>query len=358
MEKPLYKDVGFHLCVIAGLVVMFGAPRYFDVFEVYTYISYVVLAIYALSLAYIWGFGGILSFGQSAFFGLGGYTFAVASINMGSTGFPFLLAFLIPALFGAAVGYFMFYGRLSDVYMGVVTLVVALILFKLINHTAGPEYSIGAARLGGFNGIPSIPTLALPGIYGGVELLDPSQMFTVFMGILLIVYIGLRILLASDFGRVSVSVRENEMRSSLLGYDVRRHKVIVFALGAGIAGMAGAMWATYQTFIDPNAFSLERSAQALIWVMAGGVGTLIGPILGAVGLQWLSITLGEMQLINNLVLLGTILIFLVLVLPKGIVPSLRMWALDLFTVMRRQRDGLDPRTGEAPPPASSRQPAE
>lgn len=357
MEKPLYKDLGFHVCVAGGLLVMFGVPVYFDVFEVYTYISYVVLAIYALSLAYIWGFGGILSFGQAAFFGLGGYTFAVASINMGTTAGPFALAFLIPALFGAGVGYFMFYGRLSDVYMGVVTLVVALILFKLINHTAGPEYAIGKARLGGFNGIPSIPTLALPGVFGGRELLDPSEMFKVFMGILLIVYVGLKILISSDFGRVSVSIRENEMRSSLLGYDVRRHKVIVFALGSGIAGMAGAMWATYQTFIDPNAFSLERSAQALIWVMAGGVGTLIGPILGAVGLQWLSLTLGASQAIqiNNLVVLGSILIVLVLVLPKGVVPSFRMWALDLFTVMRRQREGLDPKTGAS---AVERQPAE
>lgn len=336
MERPLLKDPGFHLVVLLGLIVMFGAPLVYGLFEILQITQYVVLAIYALSLAYIWGFGGILSFGQSCFFGLGGYTFAVASINMGETTAPFLLAFAIPALFGAALGYFMFYGRLSDVYLGVVTLVVTLIFWKIVNHTAGPEYAIGDARLGGFNGIPSIPILNIPG--QPETMLDPEQMFQTFMALLIIVYIGLRVLIASDFGRISVSIRENETRAGLLGYDVRRHKVIVFALGSGIAGMSGAMWATYQTFIDPNAFSLEMSAKALVWVMAGGVGTLIGPILAVIALQWISLKLGELNLMNNFVVLGLILIPLVLVLPRGLVPSFRKWALDGWDVWKRRHD--------------------
>ncbi len=335
MEKRLWKDPGFLLMVAIGLAAMFGLPAMYGMFEMMQMTQYVVLSVFALSLAYIWGFGGILSFGQSAFFGLGGYTFAVASINMGDTTIPFALSFIIPAIFGAGLGYFMFYGRLSDVYMGVVTLVVTLIFWKLINHTAGPEYSIGEARLGGFNGIPSIPILNIPG--DSSAWLDPTQMFQAFMGILILVYIGLRALIASDFGRVSVSIRENETRASLLGYDVRRHKVVVFALGSGIAGMAGAMWATYQTFIDPNAFSLEMSAKALIWVMAGGVGTLAGPILAVIVLQWLSLKLGEMQLLNNFVILGAILIGLVLALPRGLVPSFRIWAQDGWAVWKRRR---------------------
>ncbi|MEM7522178.1 MAG: urea ABC transporter [Pseudomonadota bacterium] len=337
MERPLYKDIGFHVVVVAGLLVMFGAPMVYGLFEILQITQYVVLAIYALSLAYIWGFGGILSFGQSCFFGLGGYTFAVAAINMGDTTLPFIMAFVIPALFGAALGYFMFYGRLSDVYLGVVTLVVTLIFWKIVNHTAGPEYSIGEARLGGFNGIPSIPILNIPGQPDAW--LDPEQMFKTFMALLILVYVGLRVLIASDFGRISVSIRENETRASLLGYDVRRHKVIVFALGSGIAGMSGAMWATYQTFIDPNAFSLEMSAKALVWVMAGGVGTLIGPILAVIALQWISLKLGELNLMNNFVVLGLILIPLVLVLPRGLVPSIRIWAEDAWKVWKRRSGG-------------------
>lgn len=341
MEKSFWKDPGFLVMVGLGLAAMFGLPAIYGMFEMMQMTQYVVLSVFALSLAYIWGFGGILSFGQSAFFGLGGYTFAVAAINMGDTTMPFILSFVIPAAFGAGLGYFMFYGRLSDVYMGVVTLVVTLIFWKLINHTAGPEYSIGEARLGGFNGIPSIPILNIPGQPDAW--LDPTQMFQTFVGILILVYIGLRALIASDFGRVSVSIRENETRASLLGYDVRRHKVVVFALGSGIAGMSGAMWATYQTFIDPNSFSLEMSAKALIWVMAGGVGTLAGPILAVIVLQWLSLKLGEMQLLNNFVILGAILIGLVLALPRGLVPSFRIWALDGWALWKRRRTGADPR---------------
>jgi branched-chain amino acid transport system permease protein len=170
-------------------------------------------------------------------------------------------------------------------------------------------------------------------------MLDPVQMFQVFMGFLIIVYIVLRVLIASDFGRVSIGIRENETRASLLGYDVRRHKLVVFAIGSGIAGLAGAMWATYQAFIDPNAFSMEMSAKALVWVMAGGVGTLVGPIIGVILLQWLTLKLGTMELLNSLAVLGAIMMVLVLALPKGIVPTLRKLIVDGWTLARQKKTG-------------------
>ncbi|MEM9199082.1 MAG: branched-chain amino acid ABC transporter permease, partial [Pseudomonadota bacterium] len=340
-ERPVLRDPGFYTVTVIGILALFGIPLIFDDFAVYQMTQYVVLSVYALSLAYIWGYGGILSFGQSAFFGLGGYTFAVAAINMGDTTIPLVLAFALPAAFGAVLGYFMFYGRLSDVYLGVVTLVVALIFWKIINTTAGPEYAIGDARLGGFNGIPSIPIIHVPGDPNAF--LDFVPLFQFYMVLLIAIYIGLRLLISSDFGRVTVSIRENETRTALLGYDVRRHKVIVFAIGSGIAGLAGAMWASYQTFIDPTSFSLEMSAKALIWTMAGGIGTLFGPILGVVGLQWLSLKLGELSLpVNNFIVLGAILIALVLVLPKGILPSVKMWLQQGWALIRQRRPAETP----------------
>ena len=109
---------------------------------------YMIMAILALSLALIWGYGGILCFGQSAFFGLGAYTYAIAMFNIGESTIPLLLAIILPAAFAALLGYFMFYGRISDVYLGVITLTVTLILFNSVNSTAGPEFHIGvgAAR--------------------------------------------------------------------------------------------------------------------------------------------------------------------------------------------------------------------
>lgn len=326
--KRIFQDwFGAAFVSAIGLAILVLVPMLFDLFEVLQMTQYVVLSIYALSLAYIWGFGGILSFGQAGFFGLGGYGFAVLAINMEQTSLPFLLAVGICFLFAMALGYFMFYGRLSEVYLGVVTLVVTLIMWKLINHTAGPEYIIGSARLGGFNGMPSIPIMTLP--FQDQEM-DPGQMFRYFTGILIAIYLLLHFLIKSKFGRVAISIRENEVRTALIGYDVRRYKMFVFSIGGALGGASGAMWATYQTFIDPNAFSLEMSAKCLIWVMAGGVGTLVGPIVGVVGLQYLSLKLGETALINNLIVMGAILILLVLLMPRGIFPTLRDLLLKLF----------------------------
>jgi len=322
MLRAISKDwLGAGFVVMLGLAILYFVPVLFDLFEVLQMTKYVVLALFVLSLAYIWGFGGILSFGQAGFFGLGGYAFAVSSINMGQTTVPFLIAIAVAALFAAALGYFMFYGRLSDVYLGVVTLVATLILWKLINHTAGPEYVIGTARLGGFNGIPSIPIMTLP--WQPDQEMEPSHMFQYFMAILIGVYILLHILIKSKFGRVAISIRENEVRTGLLGYDVRLYKLAIFTIGGAIGGAAGAMWATYQTFVDPNLFSLEWSALCLIWVMAGGVGTLFGPIVGVLALEYLSFQLGQTDFINNLIIMGVILIFLVLLLPKGLFPTFR-----------------------------------
>src|SRR3979409_2203024 len=120
------------------------------------------MAFLALGLRLLCGSGGILCFGQSAFFGLGAYSYAIAMFNTGESTLPLLLAIALPAAFAALLGYFMFYGRISDVYLGVITLTVTLILFNSVNSTAGPEFHIGAARLGGFNGIPGIPPLNVP----------------------------------------------------------------------------------------------------------------------------------------------------------------------------------------------------
>jgi len=134
---------------IIGLAFMLLTPRFAELDTMLDLTVYMIMAILALSLALIWGYGGILCFGQSAFFGLGAYTYAIAMFNIGESTIPFLLAIILPAAFAALLGYFMFYGRISDVYLSVITLTVTLILFNSVNSTAGPEFHIGAARLGG-----------------------------------------------------------------------------------------------------------------------------------------------------------------------------------------------------------------
>ena len=196
-----------------------------------------IWALFALSLGLLWGFAGLLSFGHAAYFGLGAYTYAIASTNIGESTGPLLLAILLPAIVAAVIGAMMFYGRISDVYMGVITLVVTLILFKFMNATAGDAYRIGSARLGGFNGIPAFPILNVPG--------DPSTQiyglpfYYLVVVLLLLCYLLSRWILGSFFGRVLIGIRENEARVELLGYSAPLYKTAIFAISAAMAAPRG-----------------------------------------------------------------------------------------------------------------------
>jgi len=287
---------------------------------------FVSLAILSLSLALIWGFGGILCFGQTIFFGLGAYAYAIAAINFGDSTNAILLAIAIPALFGIALGYFIFYGRISDVYLAVVTLTVTLILYNVMNSTSGDKYRIGDVALGGFNGIPAVPTFNMP--YDPASILTPEQSWWVTGGLLVAVYILLRLVLASPFGRIAISVRENETRAELLGYDSRAVKLWLFALGGGIAGLAGACYVNWGAFVDPTIFGLSLAAQIVVWVLIGGLGTLVGPVIGCVLISFLNSRLGQQQVVNPNLVLGAILIAFVLLAPGGLA--------SLFAKLRRR----------------------
>ena len=241
-------------------------------------------------------------------------------INLGDSSIPFLLSIAVPALFAAVLGYVIFFGRLSDVYMGVITLTVTLILFNLVNSTAGPEWTIGEAALGGFNGMPGIPPLNAPGNLE--EAITPRGLFNLSFALLLVVYLGLRVLIASKIGRVIIASRENEARVLLLGYDARVYKLFAFTLGGGIAGLAGCLFANWGAFTSPTIFGLAQSAQIIIWVIVGGLGTLLGPIVGCVAIQWLTTEVGTQQTFNANLVLGAIMLVFVLLVPRGIVPGI------------------------------------
>ncbi len=322
-------------CAVGAAVLASLAPQFVDTFSLLQATVFVAMAVLALSLGFIWGFGGILSFGQAAFFGLGGYAYAVAAFNFTDSTVPLLLSMLVPMLFAALLGYFMFYGRISNVYVGVITLTVTLILFNVVNSTAGDAYRIGAAALGGFNGIPSVPGVTLP--FTGYAF-APEDDWYLAAGCLIAVFVGLKLLLAGHFGRVVVAIRENEMRAALLGYDPRLYKLLAFIIGGGIAGLAGCLYTLWGAFISPTIFGLATSAQIIIWVMIGGLGTLIGPVLGAIAIQYLVTQIGGQQVLDANLVLGTILLVFVLLLPAGVVPMVERAAAALWTRAKRGRD--------------------
>ena len=322
MTRPIGKDV-LNILIFAALLIWLMPMM----ISTYTLTVLVIYGMLGLSLGLIWGFGGILCFGQAAFFGLGAYTYAIAAINIGESTIPMILAVLVPAAFAALLGAVMFYGRLTDVYLGVITLVVTLILFKFVNSTAGPQYVIGKARLGGYNGIPGFQTLNVPGDPNAYIWGDPY--FYVCTVALVIVFLLVTWLLQSSFGRIAIGIRENETRMSLMGYDVAARKTVLFAIGAAIAGLAGALFANWGEIVTPGLFSLGQSAEIIIWCIVGGLGTRFGPFLGAAGLAYLKFMLGQQSMIDNTLITGLILVLFVLFLPRGVVPAIAsLWKLS------------------------------
>jgi len=327
----LARDVRGSLAIAAiGVLFMLIAPSVLELFTIINLTTAIALAVLALSLAFIWGYGGILCFGQNAFFGIGAYAYTIAAINFGGSSWAILVAILVAVAFAVIIGYVMFYGRVSDVYLAVITLTVTLILYSLIRRTSGPDYKIGKSLLGGFNGITS-PPLNLP--WDSSFILFPEHVFYVAMGGLVLAYLFTSWLTRTHFGRVCVSIRENELRAELLGYDVRLYKLAIFAVGAGIAGLAGVLFCNGVGRVTPDVFNLYNAALTIIWVIVGGRGTLIGPILGAFGLFYLTSALGTQSTFNNNLVLGIILVVFVLLVPKGVIPTLADW----MTARRNRR---------------------
>ena len=325
---------GFFAMVMCGLIVMFVAPNLIGSFGILQLTIFAVMAIFALSQGFVWGFAGIMSFGQAAFLGLGAYAYAVSVANIGDSTLPVLISIVVPMVFAALLGYFMFYGRISDAYIGVITLTVSVIIYQLMNATSGSQYAIGQAELGGFNGIPAIPALNVPGQPDNQ--LSVTGIWYVAMASLVLVYIFLRCILASRFGRVIVAIKENEMRAQLTGYDPRLYKLLAFIISGGIAGLAGCMYANWGGFISPTIFSLMMSAEAIIFVLVGGLGTLLGPIAGAVLIQGLINVAGTQHYVDSNLGLGAILVAFVLLVPQGIVPVIRSQSARLLSGISRK----------------------
>ena len=305
-----------------AVVIVSALPTVLSLFQIVQLTVFMIYSLLALSLDLIWGFGGILSFGQAAFFGVGGYVYGIVGINSGSTTLALAAGVAGAAGFAGLLGYFTFYGRIGSMYFAVITLTVTLILHQVMGTTADPRYAVGQARLGGYNGMTNIPSLALE-VPGRAPLtLDPIPFFYVVGSLLLLVLALTRALVQASFGRILAAVREDELRTELLGYDARGRKLVTFVLSGGIAGLAGGLFAGWGNFMNPQVFSMFQSALVVIWVMVGGRGTLYGAVVGTLVVQFLTNYLGTASVTYTTVALGTVLVMIVLLFPRGLVPAI------------------------------------
>ena len=281
----------------------------------------------AIGLSAMWGYGGILSFGQTAFFGLAGYCYGVFTINFGdspiSTWTGVFSALVMCMAFACLLGYMIFYGGIKDVFIGIVTLSVTLVFETFMAQTAGPQWAIGSARLNGFNGMSAMPSLSLPSI--GVEniLIEGTNFLYLILTLLVIVYLGTKKLLNSSFGLTLEAIRENPHRAEMLGIDIRRFQLMIFIFGSTLGGLSGILYTVWGSYITPSSMGLTASAMPIIWVATGGRRSLAGAIIATVVLLDLSQELVVYGSQYALVLMGFILLFVVMVAPAGLLPTIK-----------------------------------
>ena len=266
--------------------------------------------IQALGLDFILGYAGQLNLGASAFYGIGAYV-STLLVTQGGIGFWPALALGTAAAGVMGMGLAVLAARLRGHYLAIASLGFAVITYQVllnwISVTQGPL---------GIYGITPPPGLTLPGL-GTVDFSDQAALFYLIAGIALLVYAVLRALIDSPIGETLAAIREDEISASSLGINCRRWKVFAFGIGSAVAGLGGCLYPGFAGTLVPDAFTPTEAFGVLAMVIVGGIGTLGGPVLGAVILTFLPELLrgiGDARLI----VYGLALTLVVLFAPGGL----------------------------------------
>ena len=269
-----------------------------------------ILCLFALSFDLVWGYAGIMSFGQAVFFGSAGYGVALMARDLGLTSMLIVLpaGLLIGFTFALLLGGFLILGRHPSS-------VIFVSLGTLTGSYAFDRLARGWYYLGGQNGIPSIPAMSI----GSYEWDEGPGFYYLALGILLVVYIICRFLVRSQFGLALAGLRENEQRIAFFGYRAQRLKAIIFSFAGAIAGLAGSLYAFHEGFVWPNMLGVVMSTQVVLYVLFGGPGTLIGAVIGTVVIEAVSFWLSNSYQDIWPIILGVLLLLVILFRPAGLV---------------------------------------
>jgi branched-chain amino acid transport system permease protein len=272
-----------------------------------------IFGLFALSLDLIMGYTGMVSFGHAAYFGLGAYASALLLLHFAV---PVPLALLGGALLAGAVALPVGYlsTRATGIYFAMLTLAFAQLLYTIAFKWRD--------LTGGSDGIAGVPKTSL--WWGGPSLASPTAYYYLVTGSLVLSILVCRGLVRSPFGRALMAIRENERKFSVLGQDPRRFKLAVFVIAAVFAGLAGALFAPFRGFASPEVMFWVLSGQALMMVIIGGIGTLIGPVLGAMLFLLIQEVLSSYTE-QWMIFTGGIFVLMVIFLPGGLVGAFRAW---------------------------------
>jgi branched-chain amino acid transport system ATP-binding protein/branched-chain amino acid transport system permease protein len=296
-----------------GLIVAPFLLPYLD-FAPNTVNRILVWGLFGIGFDILFGYAGLLSFGQSAFYGTGGF---VAAYLLTRAGFPHVVTALVIGMVAAGVtGYLvgLVALRRTGIYFVMITVAIAEVFFFV-------EFSPLSAYTGGENGLPGVPT---PSFNLGFTTLQFTAGWSLYWFLALCYFIGIVIALRivrSPVGAVLSAIRDNPLRAAAVGHSVQSYKLTAFVIAAAYAGFAGGLLGVMQAFMPPDAFMFQTSAQLIMQTVIGGVGTLFGPLLGAA--VWLYLQ-DFLQAVLGLgatwaLVLGVIFVLLVCFLRHGII---------------------------------------
>jgi branched-chain amino acid transport system permease protein len=291
---------------LAGLAAVAAGPFVLDTYTVNILVRAFLYAAVALTVDVLWGYAGILTFGQSAFFGIGGYAAGLAFTRYGFSLPIAMLALLggmaVAATAAALVGWISFWHRASPLYVAIVTLALPIIVVQLL-------YS-GGTLTGSSSGLVGFETFDL----------SVEAWFWTAGGGLILLTAAAWLFVASDFGRLLVAIRENEQRSQYLGVDTARLKIVLMAAMAVVAAAAGYAYAGYTVVVAPEIAGFVFGTELVIWVALGGRGTLIGPVLGTIVIDVATAYLsGNLPYVWKLIV-GVLFVVVIVALPQGLMP--------------------------------------
>jgi branched-chain amino acid transport system permease protein len=306
--------IGF--CVVMAFLIV--APLVLPVFWRRFLTEVLIWGLLAMSSDLLIGYTGMVSFGHSAFFGLGMYGAAAALLLVSPPNLWLAIGLGLAGAAGAALFVAYFSTRLRDIYFAITTLIFSQIFYVII-FTWTPV-------TGGENGlIFSKPRLTIPFIYEGRFTNETMHWFV--LGIVTASYLILRRVTRSPFGMVLQSIRENEARTRAIGYRVERYKIVAVMLSGLFAGLAGVLYAIQNEFAAPDFVYFITSGDTVIFNVMGGIGTLVGPIVGAGFFQLIRELLSRLfgDQFPYLIPLGVIFIVMIIFLPQGLLGFARRW---------------------------------
>ena len=308
----------FWLGFVAVMALLIAAPLVLSAFWTRLLTEILIWGLLAMSSDLLIGYTGMVSFGHSAFFGLGMYGAAAALLTVSPPNLWLAILFGLAGAAGAALFVAYFSTRLRDIYFAITTLIFSQIFYVII-FTWTPV-------TGGENGlIFTRPHLTIPLLYNAR--FTGTTMHWFVLAVVAASYLILRRVTQSPFGMVLQSIRENEPRTRAIGYAVERYKMVSVMLSGLFAGLAGVLYAVQNEFAAPDFVYFLTSGDTVIYNVIGGIGTLIGPIVGAGFFQLARELMARLfgEQFPYLIPLGVIFIAIIIFLPQGLLGFAGRW---------------------------------